>query len=185
MLLHRHSPLLVVLHYLHSELLLHSFSCLHCILDFSFGSVPLPRVNAQPSPAGGALSTLSTSHPTLITMPIIGGWGVGERMCSWLGMMLGESQVWNERHAQEEVLGMVIRTGLYTTMGTMLKHVIAPLDAVNHLKDPAVAVSQQHLLVRRQLLWSVGCAFCSFSGLQFVRVKALIWDPILTGMCVK
>lgn len=55
---------------------------------------------------------------------------------------LGGAQVWNEAHAEEEVLGMVIRTGLYTTMGTMLRQVMAPLNAIDHFRDPAVAVSQ-------------------------------------------
>lgn len=36
---------------------------------------------------------------------------------------------------------MVVRTGLYTTMGTMLREVMAPLNAVDHLRDPAVVVS--------------------------------------------
>ena len=60
---------------------------------------------------------------------------------SWLDCWLGVAQLWNERDAQEEVLGMVIRTGLYTTMGTMLRQVMAPLNAVDHVRDPAVAVS--------------------------------------------
>ena len=51
-------------------------------------------------------------------------------------------QVWNESHAEEEVLGMVIRTGLYTTMGTMLRQVMAPLNAVDHFRDPVIGVSQ-------------------------------------------
>ena len=58
-----------------------------------------------------------------------------------LDCWLAGAQVWNERHAQEEVLGMVVRTGLYITMGTMLRQVMAPLNAVEHLKDPAIVVS--------------------------------------------
>ena len=40
-------------------------------------------------------------------------------------------QVWNEDNADEEVLAMVVRTGLRTTMGDMLRQVMAPVNDVN------------------------------------------------------
>lgn len=33
-------------------------------------------------------------------------------------------QVWNEEDAEDEVLAMVVRTGLHTTMGGMMRQVV-------------------------------------------------------------
>ena len=49
-------------------------------------------------------------------------------------------QVWNEKGADKEVLAMVVRTGLCTAMGDMLRQVMAPLHEPNTLKDPFVEV---------------------------------------------
>ena len=49
--------------------------------------------------------------------------------------------MWNETDAEEEVLAMVVRTGLNTTMGHMLRQVMAPLNNINAMKDPFVVVS--------------------------------------------
>ena len=35
------------------------------------------------------------------------------------------TQVWNEQDPEEEVLAMVVRTGLYTSMGSMMRQVIS------------------------------------------------------------
>ena len=39
-------------------------------------------------------------------------------VCMW--------QVWNPEDSEEEVLAMVVRTGLSTCMGSMIKQLIAP-----------------------------------------------------------
>ena len=57
-------------------------------------------------------------------------------------------QVWNEAKADEEVLAMVVRTGLCTTMGTMLRQVMAPLNTLDLFRDPFVVVSLQHWLLQ-------------------------------------
>lgn len=49
-------------------------------------------------------------------------------------------QVWNEHGSDEECLALVVRTGLYTTMGSMLRQVMAPANAVHSLRDPFVVV---------------------------------------------
>ena len=49
-------------------------------------------------------------------------------------------QVWNEDQADEEVLAMVVRTGLCTAMGDMLRQVIAPINKTSPFKDPFVTV---------------------------------------------
>lgn len=36
---------------------------------------------------------------------------------------LRDAQVWNEEDAEEEVLAMVVRTGLHTSMGAMMRHI--------------------------------------------------------------
>ena len=41
---------------------------------------------------------------------------------------LHAEQVWNEDNADEEVVAMVVRPGLHTTMGEMLRHVFAPVS---------------------------------------------------------
>lgn len=51
------------------------------------------------------------------------------------------SKVWNETNAEEEVLAMVVRTGLSTTMGDMLRQVMAPLNDTDSTRDPFVVVS--------------------------------------------
>ena len=43
--------------------------------------------------------------------------------------------MWNEDNADEEVLAMVVRTGLHTTMGEMLRHVFAPVNEITAM-DP-------------------------------------------------
>ncbi|DBA77187.1 TPA: hypothetical protein ACH3X1_009761 [Trebouxia sp. C0004] len=45
-------------------------------------------------------------------------------------------QVWNESNAEEEVVMMVVRTGLCTTMGNMLRQVTNPLHNTQLYKDP-------------------------------------------------
>lgn len=50
-------------------------------------------------------------------------------------------QVWNEQHPEEETLAFVVRTGLYTTTGLMLRQVMAPLDVLTSYNDPSVTVS--------------------------------------------
>lgn len=45
-------------------------------------------------------------------------------------------QVWNEMAAEEEVLALVTRTGLHTSMGTMLRQVMTPTPST----DPFVKV---------------------------------------------
>ncbi len=51
-------------------------------------------------------------------------------------------QVWNESNAEDEVLVMVVRTGLCTTMGNMLRQVTNPLHNTQLYKDPFLRVSQ-------------------------------------------
>lgn len=61
-------------------------------------------------------------------------------------------QVWNEEHAEEEVLAMVVRTGFHTTLGTMLKQVTAPVHGADVSKDLFVTVSA-HGLFRCSILY--------------------------------
>ena len=49
-------------------------------------------------------------------------------------------QVWNEEDADEEVLAMVVRTGLRTTVGALLRQVLNPMHLTEHRKDPFVRV---------------------------------------------
>jgi len=56
--------------------------------------------------------------------------------------------VWNESNAEDEVLVMVVRIGLCTTMGNMLRQVTNPLHNTQLYKDPFLRVSQ--------LLWHQG-----------------------------
>ena len=49
-------------------------------------------------------------------------------------------QVWNEEEADEEVLAMVARTGLRTTVGTLLRQVLNPMHLAEHRKDVFVRV---------------------------------------------
>ena len=49
-------------------------------------------------------------------------------------------QVWNEDQPDEEVLAMVVRTGLCTAMGDMLRQVVAPVNETSPFKDPFVMV---------------------------------------------
>jgi len=58
----------------------------------------------------------------------------------WLSQYVG--QVWNESNAEDEVLVMVVRTGLCTTMGNMLRQVTNPLHNTQLYKDPFLRVSQ-------------------------------------------
>ena len=50
-------------------------------------------------------------------------------------------QVWNEEDAEDEVLGMVARTGLRTTVGRLLRQVMCPVHTIEPHKDTFVAVS--------------------------------------------
>jgi len=58
----------------------------------------------------------------------------------WLSQHVG--QVWNESNAEDKVLVMVVRTGLCTTMGNMLRQVTNPLHNTQLYKDPFLRVSQ-------------------------------------------
>ena len=49
-------------------------------------------------------------------------------------------QVWNAEAPEEEVLAMVVRVKLDTTMGSMVRQLIAPVAAVQE-KEPFEAVS--------------------------------------------
>ena len=48
-------------------------------------------------------------------------------------------QVWNPADSEEEVLVMVCRTGLNTTMGGMIRGLLAPIKAYQE-KDPFIRV---------------------------------------------
>ena len=48
-------------------------------------------------------------------------------------------QVWNPENSAEEVLVMVCRTGLNTTMGGMIRGLLAPIKAYQE-KDPFIRV---------------------------------------------
>ena len=50
-------------------------------------------------------------------------------------------QVWNEEDAEDEVLAMVARTGLRTTVGNLLRQVVSPAYASQPRKDTFVVVS--------------------------------------------
>ena len=52
-------------------------------------------------------------------------------------------QVWNEDSSEEEVLAMVVRTGLRSAMGDMLRQVMVPVNHVNPARDPFVVVGLQ------------------------------------------
>ncbi|KAL0028992.1 hypothetical protein WJX77_010388 [Trebouxia sp. C0004] len=45
-------------------------------------------------------------------------------------------QVWADGDTDDEVLGMVVRTGLRSTMGNMLRQIVAPLKSPGDAKDP-------------------------------------------------
>ena len=62
-------------------------------------------------------------------------------------------QVWNEDQADEEVLAMVVRTGLCTAMGDMLRQVMAPLNETSPFKDPFLIVRMFHIAGRRCGWW--------------------------------
>ena len=62
-------------------------------------------------------------------------------------------QVWNEDQADEEVLAMVVRTGLCTAMGDMLRQVMAPLNETSPFKDPFFTVRVFQIAGRR-------CSWC-------------------------
>lgn len=55
--------------------------------------------------------------------------------------------MWNEEDAEDEVLGMVVRTGLWTTVGNLLRQVMCPVHTAESHKDTFVIVSRlQHSL---------------------------------------
>ena len=62
-------------------------------------------------------------------------------------------QVWNEDQADEEDLAMVVRTGLCTTMGDMLRQVMAPLNETSPFKDPFFTVRVFQIAGRRCCWW--------------------------------
>ena len=49
-------------------------------------------------------------------------------------------QVWNEEDAEDEVLAMVVRTGLRTTVGNLMREVMSPAHAATLRKDIFVIV---------------------------------------------
>lgn len=53
---------------------------------------------------------------------------------------LYHAQVWNVEDAEDEVLAMVVRTGLNTTMGAMVRQLIAPVS-IRKEKQPFEPVS--------------------------------------------
>ena len=55
-------------------------------------------------------------------------------------------QVWNEEDGEDEVLAMVARTGLRTTVGNLLRQVMSPVHATQPRKDTFVVVSYHHKL---------------------------------------
>ena len=57
-----------------------------------------------------------------------------------MAVSLNTWQVWNEEQTDEEVLAMVVRTGLCTAMGDMLRQVVAPIHETSPFKDPFVTV---------------------------------------------
>ena len=59
---------------------------------------------------------------------------------SQMAASLNMWQVWNEDQADEEVLAMVVCTGLCTAMGDMLRQVVAPINETSPFKDPFVTV---------------------------------------------
>ena len=61
-------------------------------------------------------------------------------------------QVWNEHGSDEECLALVVHTGLYTTMGSMLRQVMAPAHAVYSLRDPFIVVRVSHLTMHACML---------------------------------
>ena len=77
-------------------------------------------------------------------------------------------QVWNAEDAYDEVLAMVVRTGLITCMGSMVRHIISP-SYERKEKDPFVQVSTIALLIVQKIrslihhlltVSSVCCPYC-------------------------
>ena len=58
--------------------------------------------------------------------------------------ILNHMQVWNEQCPNEETLALVVRTGLCTTVGSMLRQVMAPANATDYFRDPFVKVRGVH-----------------------------------------
>ena len=54
--------------------------------------------------------------------------------------------MWNEEDAEDEVLAMVARTGLKTTVGNLLRQVMSAVQATQSRKDTFVVVSLCHKL---------------------------------------
>lgn len=64
-------------------------------------------------------------------------------------------QVWNEEDPEDEVLAMVVRTGLCTTMGSMLRQVMNPLqDGI------AAWATDPFLPVSSLAIWAVHPVMC-------------------------
>lgn len=49
-------------------------------------------------------------------------------------------QVWNAEDMEDEVLAMVVRTGLHSCMGSMIRQLISPAWETYAEKDPLVKV---------------------------------------------
>ena len=62
-------------------------------------------------------------------------------------------QVWSEDQADEEVLAMVVRTGLCTAMSDMLRQVMTPLNETSPFKDPFLIVCMFQIAGRRYCWW--------------------------------
>ena len=54
-------------------------------------------------------------------------------------------QVWNDGNSEDEVLAMVARTGLRSTMGNMLRQATNPLHGSKVYQDPFLRVSKSGL----------------------------------------
>ncbi|DBA99058.1 TPA: hypothetical protein ACH3X1_014197 [Trebouxia sp. C0004] len=69
-------------------------------------------------------------------------------------------QVWNEEDAEEEVLAMVVRTGLCTSMGSMMRQVMYN------------AMPTRNLLLRDYFIFSAGCLVLQLAHFSLFIAKA-------------
>ena len=69
-------------------------------------------------------------------------------------------KVWNTEDAEDEVLAMVVRVKLDTTMGSMVRQLIAPVSAMQE-KVSFETVSDLYLLE-----YAVTCSKCEVSVLS-------------------
>ncbi len=63
--------------------------------------------------------------------------------------------MWNEEDAEDEVLGMVVRTGLRTTVGNLLRQVMCPVHTAEPQKDTFVVVSRLQLSLPISAAWGL------------------------------